>query len=266
MTSKSIETDAPALSCDVCGRTLLVGEHGDVFLHEGSRRLVCDLCTARAVHEGWIREGLDDAAARGQEDGGRHRSFGLWLAHLRPSVHRRPPAAVDRPDGGAPSSRDEPAARADQPAGGRQAPAPVPAAPRKPHAVAGSPARGSRRGPRDASRPRLHAVPTNAELKMTRALELFNASPHPRTVSGVARTLGAPVVNVRPSPSEGSVVAIVVGWELSWYRFEVDLADEQAGVRVAAQGAELHELQATEREPNATALDGGVLRLIRAAA
>jgi len=61
VTSKSIETDAPALSCDVCGRTLLVGEHGDVFLHEGSRRLVCDLCTARAVHEGWIREGLDDA-------------------------------------------------------------------------------------------------------------------------------------------------------------------------------------------------------------
>ena len=72
-------------------------------------------------------------------------------------------------------------------------------------------------------------MPTNADLKMARALELFNASAHPRTVAGVARSLGAPIVAVRPSPTEGSVVTIVVGWELSWYRFEVDLADEAAG-------------------------------------
>ena len=77
----------------------------------------------------------------------------------------------------------------------------------------------------------MHAIPTNADLKMARALDLFNGSAHPRTVAGVARSLGAPIVAVRPSPTEGSVVTIASGWELSWYRFEVDLADEAAGLR-----------------------------------
>ena len=56
----------------------------------------------------------------------------------------------------------------------------------------------------------MHAVPTNADLKIARAVELFNVSEHPRTVGGVARSLGAPVVAVRPSQTEGSVVTIVV--------------------------------------------------------
>ena len=43
-----------------------------------------------------------------------------------------------------------------------------------------------------AARPRhVRAVPTNAELKMERALDVFNASDHVRTVGGVARSLGA---------------------------------------------------------------------------
>ena len=67
-------------------------------------------------------------------------------------------------------------------------------------------------------------------------MELFNVSEHPRTVSGVARSLGAPVVAVRPSQTEGSVVTIVVAWELSWYRYEVDLGNEAAGVRVDRAG------------------------------
>jgi hypothetical protein len=105
----------------------------------------------------------------------------------------------------------------------------------------------------------VHAIPTNAELKMARALDLFNASAHPRTVAGVARSLGSPIVAVRPSATEGSVVTIVVAWELSWYRFEVDLANEPAGVRVAAQGSELSELDTIDQTPNAAADDGGRL-------
>ena len=31
-------------------------------------------------------------------------------------------------------------------------------------------------------------------------------------------------------------------WELSWYRFEIDLSDEAGGVRRDAQGDELSEL------------------------
>ena len=104
-------------------------------------------------------------------------------------------------------------------------------------------------------------IPTNADLKMTRAIELFNASDHPRTVAGVARSLGAPLVSVRPSATEGSVVGITVAWELSWYRFEVDLADEAAGVRVIAQGTELAELDDADRVPNGTADERGELAL-----
>ena len=112
----------------------------------------------------------------------------------------------------------------------------------------------------------VHAVPTNAGLKMARALELFNASPHRRTVAGVGRSLGAPLVTVRPSATEGSVVTVAVAWELSWYRFEVDLADEAAGPRVAGQGSELDELDPEDRTPNAAADETGALHLAGAQA
>src|SRR5882757_9479669 len=108
----------------------------------------------------------------------------------------------------------------------------------------------------------VRGVPTNAELKVARAMELFNASPQVRTVAGVARSLGAPIVAARPSLTEGSVVTIVVGWELSWYRFEVDLADEAAGPRITGQGTELAELDAADQVPNAAADDHGQLHLV----
>ena len=99
----------------------------------------------------------------------------------------------------------------------------------------------------------VHAVPTNADLKMARALDVFNVSPHPRRIAGVTRSLGTPIVSVLPSEVEGAIVSIVVGWELCWYRYEVDLADEASGVRVLAQGAELFELTEAERIANAVA-------------
>src|SRR3954468_24793970 len=73
MTRKSITTSHRVVACDVCGRTLLRGEKADVFLHGGTRKMVCELCTARAMHEGWIREGLDDvhAGQRDRDRGGR---------------------------------------------------------------------------------------------------------------------------------------------------------------------------------------------------
>jgi len=222
VTRKSISTSTPVVSCDVCGRTLLRGEHADVFLASGTRRNVCELCTQRASHEGWIREGLDDATVRSRGHNGRSRSC---LGRLR---QRRAEAQALHEQLDA-----EPAS---------EAPVPVQALPQEPRSV--------------------HAVPTNADMKMTRALALFNSSAHPRTVSGVARSLGAPIVAVRPSATEGSVVTIVVGWELSWYRFEVDLADEAAGPRVTGQGTELIELDAADQVPNAAADDHGQLHLV----
>jgi hypothetical protein len=213
------------VNCDVCGRNLLPGETPYVFLAGGEKRNVCELCTQRASHEGWIREGLDDATVRAGAHNGRSRGL-LSRLRGRPAHDR---SHDDGHDHHAPAAERE--RERDRP----------PAPPREPRNV--------------------HAIPTNLDLKMARALDLFNASSHPRTVSGVARSLGAPIVAVRPSPTEGSVVTIVVGWELSWYRFEVDLGDEAAGVRLVTQGTELSELEPADQMPNAAADDQGELHL-----
>ena len=71
--------------------------------------------------------------------------------------------------------------------------------------------------------------------------------------------MGEPSVAVRPVADSGSVVAIVIAWELCWYRYEVDLGDELAGARVAAQGTELGELTDEDRLVNAAADERGAL-------
>ena len=62
-----------------------------------------------------------------------------------------------------------------------------------------------------------------------------------------------------------SLVHIVVWWELCWYRYEVDLSDDDPIVQKAGQGYELSELAPEERCANALAADTGrVLMLQRA--
>ena len=104
-------------------------------------------------------------------------------------------------------------------------------------------------------------VPSSVEQKAASAVELFNSSEHPHTVAGVARSLGMPTVSLRPSDARRSVVNVVVSWELCWYRYEVDLSDDQPSVRVAGQGNELDELPREERQPNADADERGSLTL-----
>jgi hypothetical protein len=233
VTRKSITTSHAAVACDVCGRTLLRGENADVFIAGGSRRMVCELCTARATHEGWIREGMDLSTGARRSGDGRRRSLFGRLGRRRDNGHGELP-----PRGGEILVAEPPPQQAPAP----PPPEPVYEPPREPRHV--------------------HAVPTNAELKMARAVEIFNGSEHPRTVAGVARSLGAPIVAVRPSPTEGSVVGITVAWELTWYRYEVDLADEAAGTRVIEQGSELSELAEVDRVANAGADERGELALV----
>jgi hypothetical protein len=221
--TRDIHTNQLDVACDVCGRTLLRGEHAEHFLAGGERRMVCDLCTARAQHEGWIREsGADDIALHAPRRE-RGRGFIDKLRTRRDARERARPELEELE----PEPHEE------------YVPRPEP-----------------RREPRH-----IRAVPTNAELKMQRALDVFNASDHTRTVGGVARSLGAPAVSVRPRPDRPSVVAITVMWELSWYRFEIDLSDESSGVRREAQGDELAELTPEEQEVNAAADERGALHL-----
>ncbi len=236
--SRDIKTDSQDVNCDVCGRTLLRGERAEPFLVGGARRQVCELCVNRAIHEGWIRESgaADELAVRPSRDERRGRSLmGRLKGRRQPEEEVVPEVELD------PALEAE---LADHPVVTERAPVkpPEPApAPREPRHV--------------------RAVPTNAELKMERALDVFNASEHPRTVFGVARGLGAPQVCVRTSDEQPSVVRIIVMWELSWYRFEVDLSDEAGGARRAAQGDELEELDEADRLANASADEQGKLRL-----
>ena len=229
MAPRTIQPQDTVVSCAVCGRTLLQGEHPEIYLVNGTRRSVCDLCTARANHQGWIRE-----------------SAGPQLGHRDPREERRPLLERFR-------------ARRDRRAGARAAPADAP--PAEEPAAAVEPADGkAEAAPREPRH--VHAVPTSDDLKASRALELFNASEHPRTVAGVARSLGAPEVSVAPSPDQSSQVEVVVAWELCWYRYEVDLADEGVtGVRVAGQGYELTELGPDHPPANAGADEHGLLVL-----
>ncbi len=235
MATKDIRPSDTVLNCDVCGRTLLRGEGADQYLHGGERKLVCELCRGRAVNEGWIPEdeSLEPRAQWGSGD--RRRSL-LGRLRGRREYAGAPPAhesssASDEP--GAPDG----AAVATTPPPRRQ---PPPSHPHERH---------------------VHAVPSSEEMKRSRALDLFNSSEHPRSVAGIARSLGPPLVAVLADAHRSSVVTIVVAWELSWYRYEADLADAANGVRIAAQGTELAELPDEEHAGNAVADDEGLLAL-----
>ena len=237
--SREIKTNRGDVHCDVCGRTLLRGERAEPFLAGGARRLVCDLCTVRAASEGWIREAGADELATRPPRAERGRSLIGRLGRRRDRAEEEP-LENDVPD-------LDPAIAAEL----EHHPVVTERAPKKPA-----------REPEPPREPRhVRAVPTNAELKMERAVDVFNGSQHPRTVAGVARSLGSPEVCVRTSPVEPSVVSIFVMWELSWYRFEVDLSDEAGGARRVAQGAELDELDDADRNVNAAADERGRIAL-----
>jgi hypothetical protein len=204
----------------------LRGERAHPYLDRGTHRTVCELCTARAEQEGWLREGTVPAYDDADTHRDRRRSLFGRLRRRREAV-AEPEAAFD------PLATSEP-------------PQPVAAPPERPRFRA----RETRH---------VRAIPTSAEHRIAFAIEAFNASEHPRTVAGVARSLGLPSVSVRPVHGHPSVVDLVIAWELCWYRYEFDLADEDGGVRLAAQGQELDELAPHEREANALCDEQGRL-------
>jgi hypothetical protein len=237
-----------AVSCDVCGRTILKGERAELYLAPGGhRRQVCDLCAVRAQHHGWIREsGAGDLPARMPRNEPRRGMLGR-LRKRRPAA--QPPAedearlaeqeamyGGDTPDGNGARLQSDPA--------GEPEPAPAPAPP-----------------PRARTRPQsprhVRAVPTTAEVKVERALDLFNGSAHQRTVAGLARTLGPPWVSALPDPNQASAVSVLVAWELSWYRYRVDLGDEADPVMMLDKGEEIDQIDEPLRAWNAELNDDG---------
>jgi len=261
VSTREIRTSIAQSACDVCGRTLLRGERAEIYVNGGARRSVCELCKSRALHGGWVLEGTvpesDESSARVE----RRRSL---FSRLR--TRRDEALAAEAPAAEAPAAADELSAE--------RPPAPAwPDAPRQNGRAAAprrraSSADGRRRvapgRPRVGFRePRhVHAVPSSLEHRISSAVELYNQSEHPRTMAGIARSLGVPEVSVHAWDPAASIINVIVGWELCWYRYEVDLSEEVPSVRSVGQGYELHELSPLEREINASADDRGRLTLV----
>ncbi|WP_026912424.1 hypothetical protein [Patulibacter minatonensis] len=244
--------------CAVCDRHLLRGEQPEIFLHDGARKDVCELCVPRALYAGWIRVGVNDAPTL---EPGRGRGASL-VERLRRGIKRdRAPRTPDPEPGAQRAGRrrdhqtdeaPDPTARPEwrphrledevEGLGLHDEPAAAPLAAYATTA-AGAPAQ----------------VTTSGARMSARAIDVYNHSEHPRRLAGIARTLGAPWVTVRTV--EGSRVQIVLAWELTWYRFELDLAREADGVRPTGQGTSLQDLSPGDVDPNAVADDHGYLYL-----
>jgi hypothetical protein len=216
------------LVCDVCGRTMLKGERTEPYLAPSrERKLVCQLCAQRAQKEGWIKEAADQTPVQPPRPSER----GRFLRRRR----RRPAALGD-------AAQSEPAPRTESETSAN-----------------GLRRRARPRGDAPRSRDPRHvrAVPTSVDLKIERAIQLFNRSDHTRTVAGIGRTLGPPRVSASTSDSSPAEVMLTVAWELSWYQYSIDLSDTSTPVREHRRGHEIEELSDEAREWNAVADDVG---------
>jgi hypothetical protein len=94
-----------------------------------------------------------------------------------------------------------------------------------------------------------------------RAVARFNSSEAGRTVAGLTRTLGVPRASVGASAGAPDEVRITVAWDLSWYQWSVDIADELSPVAELDKGGEVEQLDAAAKQWNARVEQDGKLRL-----
>lgn len=299
MAARTIVTLHPDVECDVCGRRLLRGERPDVFLGGGQRHMVCELCTPRAAHEGWHREvegqgtgpraqhpqrgrsllgrlrqlrepargaagGTAGAADEGHAEGthgvvahgprrARTRARAAEWAKMEPEWTALDEEWSDRGAQPAPAEHPDDAVAA--------ADLPVTTDPRDTEALAAS-AQASPGLPPAEPGARAQIGAADADHDVLRALEIFNGGATPRRIASVARALGEACVHITRDAQRESVVAIVVAWELCWYRYELDVEDTTGEVLIAAEGTELEELPAELRVANALADEHGTLSLL----
>jgi hypothetical protein len=97
---------------------------------------------------------------------------------------------------------------------------------------------------------------TDSEAALVEAADLFNASLFRRTIEGVAKALGAPLISIVPLSGVNSELVLTFAWEITWYQYRV-LPEAGQPIRLADRGADVSEIEAAFTEWNATLDDAG---------
>ncbi|HVV90841.1 MAG TPA: hypothetical protein VHB53_10140 [Solirubrobacterales bacterium] len=281
-------------ACEVCGRTLLVGEKVHSYVSAEGRHEVCELCVGRVAELGWLPADQDGAEERLRTDAGRKpglfgRLFGRterdedddegevehFIRDEEVAEDERTPDApgaeiheleTERYDVEAEWRDEEATGAPDLPHGEAAAlPSPdeVPEPDRSPAPAAPAPDADAHPVPLPdpagrGMRPRRLQPDLSPAGRFERAVTRFNASDAGRTTAGLTRTLGAPSVSVGDLAGEEDVVRITVAWELTWYQWGVDLGDELRPVFELDRGFEVAEIDAAARQWNASAHEGRI--------
>ena len=215
-------------TCSICGRRLLQGEQINWYVApDSSRRVVCELCVARAERARWVREREGDEIVRLRPT--RSERAGLMRRVSEFFGAGEPADEDDFAHGSARPEREKRRRSRAERRGERaefEAPPELAAAPRD-----------------------IAAVPTGPEARIDRGLELFNLSQFPRTIAGLTRSLGDPKVAAVNAP-DGDAVDVWVGWDLAWYSYRVTLGDPTEPVEQSGRGNDIDELAGVVRDWN----------------
>lgn len=96
------------------------------------------------------------------------------------------------------------------------------------------------------------------EIALVEAAELFNQSQFRRTVAGVARSLGSPLVSIVPLSGVNAETVITIAWEITWYQYRVSPELAQP-VRIAERGQDVEEIDLSFTEWNSVLEEDGRL-------
>ena len=97
---------------------------------------------------------------------------------------------------------------------------------------------------------------SDGEAALVEAADLFNASLFTRTVQGVARALGAPLVSIVPLSGVNSELVLTFAWEITWYQYRV-LPEAPQPIRLADRGTDISEIEAAFTDWNASLDESG---------
>jgi|SRR5262245_12139873 len=97
---------------------------------------------------------------------------------------------------------------------------------------------------------------SDGEAALVEAADLFNSSLFRRTIEGVARALGEPLVSIVPLSGVNSELVLTFAWEITWYQYRV-MPEATQPIRLADRGADISEIESAFTDWNAQLDDSG---------